>query len=132
MNKKIEKKNKFKWLKVTWRFLPAWLLHVVRSASKRGDATRGSILSLKLLVRNNCGTASFFSGVGGASGGGGVSAGGGASAGGVGVAIPASIDVLSGFFELLRLFRRLEQQQKKRNYLNSFNWFLKKLLKKNY
>ena len=35
-------------------FLPAWLLHVLRSASSRGEASSGSILSLKLRVRCRC------------------------------------------------------------------------------
>ena len=45
------------WTGRTWRFLPAWLLQVKRKANSREEANNGSILSLKLRVRNRGETA---------------------------------------------------------------------------
>ena len=62
------------WTGRTWRFLPAWLLQVERKANSRGEANNGSILSLKLRVRNRGGTggvrvAAFVVGAGSTEGG---------------------------------------------------------------
>ena len=66
--------NNYMWTGRTWRFLPAWLLQVKRKANSREEANNGSILSLKLRVRNRGGTggvrvAAFVVGAGSTEGG---------------------------------------------------------------